>query len=78
MKDKFILVGLLCWPLAFLLHLANDHDKDEATPTYQFEVLDHGDVYVLDHDLSKGDCRARLKAKPEGYCRAVRHGHPVR
>jgi len=79
MRDRpWILLGLLCWPLALLLHLANDHDKAEveveAEPLYQFEVVDRGDVYVVDYGLSLEDCQ-KLKG---GYCRAVRYGHPVR
>ncbi|SKB62594.1 hypothetical protein [Sphingopyxis flava] len=79
MRDSpWIIVGLLCWPLALLLHLSNDDDHDKAEvvaePLYQFEVIDRGDVYVVDYGLTLEDCQ-KLKG---GYCRAVRYGYPVR
>src|SRR3546814_17850874 len=68
MRDSpWIIVGLLCWPLALLLHLANDKVKVETEPLYQFEVIDRGDVYVVDYGLSLEDCQ-KLKG---GYCREI-------
>jgi len=77
MRDRpWIIAGLLCWPIALLLHLANDHDKAEvpAEQLYQFEVVDRGDVYIVDYGLTLEDCQ-KLKG---GTCRAVRHGYPRR
>lgn len=71
MRDHpWIIIGLLCWPLALLLHLANDKEDAPAPPEplYQFEVLDRGDVYVVDYGLTLEDCR-KLKG---GYCRRVK------
>lgn len=58
--------------LAAAMLSLNRREPIEVEPVYQFEVLDRGNVYVVDYGLSKENC-AKLKG---GYCREVRHGRP--
>ena len=70
--------GLVALAIATAMAVAMAPPTPKPTPIYQFEVMDRGDVYVVDYGLTEQDCEDRRRANPEGFCREVRHGYPGR